>query len=168
MNKTNQGWWVAVLCVVALAGCAADQWNSKSDDNSGYNAPRSTAGNSSTGSSGSSGSTSSTSSPATAAGSSVAMPAASAGAMPATDSASPAQATYGMVQAIDPMPRQDLGVGVAGAAAAGGTTGASPDVLYRITVRMDDGSNQTTVVDALPSYKVGDRVRYNNGAISPY
>jgi cytoskeletal protein RodZ len=163
MNKTNQGWWVAVLCVVALAGCAADQWNSKSDDNSGYNAPRSTASSST-----STNSTGSTSSPATAAGSSVAMPAASAGAMPATDSASPAQATYGMVQAIDPMPRQDLGVGVAGAAAAGGTTGASPDVLYRITVRMDDGSNQTTVVDALPSYKVGDRVRYNNGAISPY
>ena len=119
MNKTNQGWWVAALCVVALTGCAADQ------------------------------------------------PPASAGTMPATDSASPAQATYGMVQAIEPMPRQDLGVGVVGAAAAGGITG-SPDVLYRITVRMDDGSNQTTVVDALPSYKVGDRVRYNNGAISPY
>lgn len=159
MNRTNQGWWVALLCVVALAGCAADQWNSKSDDNSGYNAPRSTAGSSSTGN---------TSSPATAAGSGAAMPPASAGTMPATDSASPAQATYGMVQAIEPMPRQDLGVGVVGAAAAGGTTGAAPDVLYRITVRMDDGSNQTTVVDALPSYKVGDRVRYNNGAISPY
>lgn len=155
MNKTNQGWWVAALCVVALTGCAADQWNSKSEDNSGYNAPRSTAGSSS----------SSTSSPATAAGSGAAMPPAST--TPGTNSASPAQATYGMVQAIEPMPRQDLGVGVVGAAAAGGITG-SPDVLYRITVRMDDGSNQTTVVDALPSYKVGDRVRYNNGAISPY
>jgi hypothetical protein len=73
------------------------------------------------------------------------------------------------VQAIDQMQRQDVGMGAVGAAAAGGTMGGSPtDRVYRVNVRMDDGSSQLVVVDSMPSYKIGDRVRYNNGTLTPY
>jgi hypothetical protein len=82
---------------------------------------------------------------------------------------SSAQTSYGTVQAIDPMQRQDVGVGAIGAAAAGGaTSGSSTDRVYRVTVRMDDGSSQLIVVDAMPGYKIGDRVRYSNGSVTPY
>ena len=82
---------------------------------------------------------------------------------------SSAQTSYGTVQAIDQMQRQDVGAGAVGAAAAGGTLGGSPtDRVYRVTVRMDDGSSQLVVVDSMPGYKIGDRVRYNNGTLTPY
>ncbi|MBP1207623.1 hypothetical protein JOD97_005706 [Duganella sp. 1411] len=82
---------------------------------------------------------------------------------------STAQTSYGTVQAIDQMQRQDVGAGAVGAAAAGGTmTGSPTDRVYRVTVRMDDGSSQLIVVDSMPPYKIGDRVRYNNGTLSPY
>ncbi|MEO5932506.1 MAG: hypothetical protein ABIQ08_02995 [Duganella sp.] len=80
-----------------------------------------------------------------------------------------AQTSHGTVQAIDQMQRQDVGVGAMGAAAAGGAMAGSPtDRVYRVTVRMDDGSSQLIVVDSMPPYKIGDRVRYNNGTLSPY
>jgi outer membrane lipoprotein SlyB len=92
-------------------------------------------------------------------------------AAPATSSApqsgTAAQTSYGVVQAIDQMQRQDVGVGVVGAAAVGGT-GMPTDKVYRVTVRMDDGNNQMVVVDSMPSYKIGDRVRYSNGTVVAY
>ncbi len=77
----------------------------------------------------------------------------------------------GVVQSIEPMSRQDAGIGVTGstgAAAAGGTlpgTAGSGNQVYRITLRTDDGSSQSMVVETPPDYKVGDRVTYSNGAI---
>ncbi|WP_330922436.1 hypothetical protein [Duganella sp.] len=86
-----------------------------------------------------------------------------------TADSSTAQTSYGTVQAIDQMQRQDVGVGAMGAAATGGAmTGSPTDRVYRVTVRMDDGSSQLIVVDSMPPYKIGDRVRYNNGTLSPY
>ncbi|WP_229212268.1 hypothetical protein [Duganella sp. HH105] len=79
-----------------------------------------------------------------------------------------AQTGYGVVQAIDQMQRQDVGAGLAGAAAAGGSVGLPTDKVYRVTVRLDDGSTQMVVADSMPSYKIGDRVRYNNGMVSSY
>jgi outer membrane lipoprotein SlyB len=75
-------------------------------------------------------------------------------------------ASYGTVQSIDPGTRQDIGVGTLGAAAAGGSMGSPSDKVYRVTVRMDDGTTQSMVMDSMPSaYKVGDRVRYSNGSL---
>lgn len=79
-----------------------------------------------------------------------------------------AQTSYGVVQAIDQMQRQDVGAGLAGAAAAGGSVGLPTDKVYRVTVRLDDGTTQMAVADSMPSYKIGDRVRYNNGMVSSY
>ena len=177
MNGTKQNKWVAVLCMAALAGCASDRMSdSSSSANTGYTAPGTTAASSTagtgspssagtgetgsstagtgTGSMGSTGSLGSTGNSG------------STGSMGGTSSA---QASYGTVLAIDQMQRQDVGVGAVGAAAAGGTMGGSPtDRVYRVTLRMDDGSSQLVVVDAMPGYKIGDRVRYNNGTLTPY
>jgi hypothetical protein len=79
-----------------------------------------------------------------------------------------ARMSSGVVQAIDQMQRQDVGVGVMGAAAAGGGTGAGTDKVYRVTVRMEDGSSQMVVVDSMPGYKIGDRVRYGDGTVAAY
>ncbi|SHN15531.1 hypothetical protein SAMN05192549_1054 [Duganella sacchari] len=92
---------------------------------------------------------------------------------PSTAMANPSPApqdrmTYGVIQAIDQMQRQDVGVGVMGAMAAGGTGGTPTDKVYRITVRMNDGSSQMVVVESEPRYKIGDRVRYNNGNVQAY
>ncbi|MTV51786.1 hypothetical protein GM672_03460 [Massilia buxea] len=83
-----------------------------------------------------------------------------------------AQLTWnGVVQSIEPMSRQSAGIGVTGstgAAAAGGTvpsTAGSGNQVYRVTLRTDDGSSQSMVVETPPDYKVGDRVTYSNGAI---
>jgi hypothetical protein len=159
MNRTKQSKWVAVLCVAALAGCASDNWSdgSSRDANTGYTAPSGT-GASTSGSGSSIGSSTSSGSMGSTAGS-----------MGATSDSATAQASYGTVQAIDQMQRQDVGVGAIGAAAAGGAmTGSPTDRVYRVTVRMEDGSSQLIVVDSMPSFKIGDRVRYSNGTLNSY
>jgi len=140
--KTNKQ-WAAALCMIALAGCASDRMSGDtSSSNAGYSSGSSSM--SSTGSSTATPMTSSTPQPGSA-----------------------AQTSYGVVQAIDQMQRQDVGVGAVGAAAVGGT-GMPTDKVYRVTVRMDDGNNQMVVVDSMPGYKIGDRVRYSNGTVMAY
>ncbi|MYN08923.1 hypothetical protein [Pseudoduganella aquatica] len=136
--------------LMALAGCASDsQWQG----NGG------TSSTSNTGSQATS-STSSTSSMAGTAGASTSP------GMQSTGSGS------GVVQSIDQITRQDamamgMSMGMAsGAAAAGGTMGSPMDKVYRITVRMDDGTTQTVMAESMPSYKNGDRVRYANGVVT--
>jgi hypothetical protein len=73
-----------------------------------------------------------------------------------------------VVQTIDQITRQDatsMGLST-GAAAAGGSLGSPNDKVYRVTVRMDDGSTQTALVESMPSYKSGDRVRYAGGTVT--
>ena len=150
MNRNRKA--TIALCVFALAGCAADRGYSDS------NLSSSTAGDgmSSSNSSGMRSSSSSSSSGMSSTGGTV-----------AANTASPSQQTwYGVVQSIDQMQRQDVGVGVVGAAAAGGSAGLGTDKVYRVTVRMDDGSNQMVAVDSMPSYKIGDRVTYSNGMLN--
>ncbi|MET0323540.1 MAG: hypothetical protein ABW069_22710 [Duganella sp.] len=165
MNRTISDRWLAALCVVAVAGCASEPWGDKAADNSGYRAPDTTQ------SSQPSQSSSSAMPPAPSSGSSgstAPWSSASGSGTAASGMGSTAMASYGVVQAIDQMQRQDLGMatGTVGAAAAGGTADGAP--VYRVSVRMDDGSSQMIVVDAMPPYKVGDRVRYSDGALTPY
>lgn len=78
-----------------------------------------------------------------------------------------AQSWAGTVQSIEPISRQDAGVGVSGsvaAAAAGGSTGSGQ--VYRVTLRTDDGGSRSINVESMPEYKVGDRVMYSNGALT--
>jgi outer membrane lipoprotein SlyB len=47
-----------------------------------------------------------------------------------------------------------------------GTAGASgTGQMYRITLRMDDGSTRVLMQDWAPGFKSGDRVNVQNGAI---
>jgi outer membrane lipoprotein SlyB len=63
------------------------------------------------------------------------------------------------------------GAGTTGAAAVGGsgasgTTGSSStDRVYRITLRMDDGSTQVITQETTPDFRSGDRVNLASGAI---
>lgn len=79
---------------------------------------------------------------------------------------------------IEVIPRQsgsaDTGAGtVAGAAVgssgAAGTTGGSmsSDRVYRITLRMDDGTVRTITQESTPAFSSGDRVQLSGGAIVP-
>jgi hypothetical protein len=182
MNMTQKA--IAALCMLAVAGCAADRSSSSSSDSgmSSSSYPSSSGSASSSGASGSmanttgSGATGTSGSSPSMAGSGTASTGSSpttgssygSGAQSGTSASSSAQTSYGVVQAIDQMQRQDVGVGAVGAAAAGGSAGLPTDKVYRVTVRMDDGTSQMVVVDSMPSYKIGDRVRYNNGMLSSY
>jgi outer membrane lipoprotein SlyB len=48
---------------------------------------------------------------------------------------------------------------------AGGTTGSSADRVYRVTLRMDDGSTQVVTQQTTPDYRTGDRVSLAGGVI---
>lgn len=154
MNKTRNN--MIALTMLVLAGCASD----RSSEPSANSTTGSTSGYTSATSGGSQGNQSSTTGTMTSGMTGSAPSSASAG--------TAAQTSYGVVQAIDQMQRQDVGAGLAGAAAAGGSVGLPTDKVYRITVRLDDGSSQMVVVDSMPGYKIGDRVRYNNGMVSSY
>ena len=65
----------------------------------------------------------------------------------------------GVVQSIDPAGSMSAS-GAVGAAAAGSGSG------YRVTVKKADGTLETINVDSMPSYRVGDNVRYSNGSLS--
>jgi outer membrane lipoprotein SlyB len=72
---------------------------------------------------------------------------------------------------IEVIPRQSgdaaTGAGTVAGAAVGGSTGSSAtsDRVYRITLRMDDGTERTITQESTPSFSSGDRVRLAGGAI---
>lgn len=141
MDLNGKYTWVAGLVMAALAACSSTDMNRDTSSSTTPDAASTTSGTAATSSS-NTGSTSS----------SVATP----------------QISYGTVQMIEPMLRQDVGVGAVGAAAAGGSLGSPTDKVYRVTAKMDDGSSQIVVLDTMPSYKAGDRVRYSNGTLQQY
>lgn len=181
MNMTRNS--TIALIILALAGCASERSGEPSgssstssntpSDTSSYTPGSSGSGSQSNQSSTTGTMTSGSSGTAATGGASSGSGMSGSGSGLSTSgamasSSQSAQTSYGVVQAIDQMQRQDVGVGSAGAAAAGGSVGMPTDKVYRVTVRMDDGSNQMVVVDSMPSYKIGDRVRYNNGTLSNY
>lgn len=173
MNMTRNS--TIALLILALAGCAAERSGEPSGSSgtsgTGSNAPSGTSNytpSSSSPSSTSSGQSNQSSTTGTMTSSGSTSSSGTSGSGVTAGSSQSAQTSYGVVQAIDQMQRQDVGVGAVGAAAAGGSVGMPTDKVYRVTVRLDDGSNQMVVVDSMPSYKIGDRVRYSNGTVSSY
>jgi hypothetical protein len=77
------------------------------------------------------------------------------------------------VASIEVMPRSSSSAteGNAGASAAvgsstGGATGSSSaDRIYRVTLRMDDGSTQVVTQQTTPDFRTGDRVSLAGGMI---
>lgn len=143
MNNNIPVRWMAALCLL-LAACSSTDSNrmSATDSSNTQDGSTSSYGNSS----------SSTAATGTMAGSTTTI----------------AQTAYGVVQAIEQVTRQDVGLGAVGAAAAGGSMGSPMDKVYRVKVKLDDGSEQIVVVDTMPTYQVGDRIRYSNGNLQRY
>jgi outer membrane lipoprotein SlyB len=57
---------------------------------------------------------------------------------------------------------------VAGAAvgsSGSSATGTSSDLVYRITLRQDDGSTQVITQETTPDFRSGDRVNLSGGMI---
>lgn len=168
--KTTYPNWLTAACMVALAACSSTG-NYSSDttpssmntDNGGGNPSSQTSSTSNPGGAGNNASNNPTVTPSASGSSGMGSGMSSSG-----SSTSTAQTAYGTVQAIDQMQRRDIAAGTLGAAAAGGSVGSPTDKVYRVTVRLDDGSTQMVVVDSLPSYKAGDRIRYNNGVVERY
>ena len=74
------------------------------------------------------------------------------------------------VQSIEPVARgmdQASGETQAGSSGTAGTTAGSAD-MYRVTLRLDDGSTRAIMQNAAPSYQTGDRVKMVNGLVQKY
>lgn len=164
MNIQHRRAWLGAAILLAVSACSTDsnRYSSSSDSTMDGSTASSGTGTG-TGYGSTAGSTGTGDQPRSASQGAQNTPS------PATGAQSSNVATaYGAVQAIDQMQRQDISAGTMGAAAAGGSIGAPTDKVYRVTLRLDDGSTQMVVLDSMPSYKVGDRVRYNNGMVERY
>lgn len=96
-----------------------------------------------------------------------------------TDMSQSAMTSYGVIQSIDAMPREQA-FGTAGAtmggsmsAQSGGSgamtgSGAPGDMVYRLTLRMDDGSTRAVIQESRPGFQTGDRVRMPSSMLQRY
>lgn len=74
------------------------------------------------------------------------------------------------VQSIEPVARgmdQASGETQAGSSGTAGTTAGSAD-MYRVTLRLDDGSTRAIMQNSAPTYQTGDRVKLVNGLLQKY
>jgi outer membrane lipoprotein SlyB len=172
MNRKQRSVVVAGLLALALAGCGSMRGSKMPEDSAGATSSGTSSnmgsGASSTGSGASSigsasseggaGSMAGTASGSTASPQSQQMP----GSAPPAAGAS---APNAMVMAIEAMPKQ--GTGAVGGSGAG-TTGSSmgEEKMYRVTLRMDDGTTMVVTQATPPTFRMGDRVNMTDGTIS--
>ena len=76
------------------------------------------------------------------------------------------------VQSIETVPRSmdqgsaDMQSGTSGT--AGSTSGATGNMLYRVTLRLDDGTTRTFMQNTQPAFQIGDRVSVQKGVMQRY
>ena len=76
------------------------------------------------------------------------------------------------VQSIETVPRgmdqgsADMQAGTSGT--AGSTSGAAGNMLYRVTLRLDDGTTRTFMQNTQPVFQIGERVSVQKGVIQRY
>lgn len=92
-----------------------------------------------------------------------------AGSMAGTGQSGVAMAPNSVVTLIEVAPRQSgAGAGTMAGSAVGGTgagTTGTADRVYRITLRMDDGTTRVITQDWAPTFRTGDRVNVTGGEI---
>ena len=101
---------------------------------------------------------------------------ASSGGSSSADVQSPGMTSYGVIHSIDAIPRtQAFGSAAATGGSVGGQsggsgamTGSSSDMVYRVTLRMDDGSTRAVIQESRPSFQTGDRVRMASSLLQRY
>lgn len=80
--------------------------------------------------------------------------------------------SYATVQSIVTVPRgmdqgsADMQAGTSGT--TGSTSGAAGNMLYRVTLRLDDGTTRTFMQNTQPVFQIGDRVSVQKGVIQRY
>jgi hypothetical protein len=170
MKRIAQSVLLAGLLAVALGACTTagmrgDTARTTSMTDSDYGGQQGTAPGTATGTEGATAGT------AAMGASGAAGTTASGAADQATQSGVMASTPNSTVTNIEVIPRQSGAAGagtVAGAAVGGtGTTGGSmtSDRVYRITLRMDDGTVETITQESTPAFSTGDRVRLSGGAV---
>lgn len=150
MNRKQHSVLLASLLAFALAGCSSTKGSS--DETA------STAGATASGAG-----TMPTRSADT--GGMAAQPQAQPPATSPTDTAAmPGAMPNAIVMSIEPMARQ----GAVGGSGTAGATGSSmgDDKVYRVTLRMDDGTTRVVTQEKAPTYRTGDRVNMMDGVIS--
>ena len=76
------------------------------------------------------------------------------------------------VQSIVTVPRgmdqgsADMQAGTSGT--AGSTSGAAGNLLFRVTLRLDDGTTRTFMQNTQPVFQIGDRVSVQKGVMQRY
>lgn len=72
-----------------------------------------------------------------------------------------------VVTMIEVVPRSGdaTGAGTIAGAAVGGTAAGTADRVYRVTLRMDDGSTRVVTQEWAPTFRSGDRVNLSGGEI---
>lgn len=76
------------------------------------------------------------------------------------------------MQSIETVPRSmeqgsaDMQAGTSGT--AGSTSGAAGNMLYRVTLRLDDGTTRTFVQNTQPAFQIGERVSVQKGVMQRY
>ena len=76
------------------------------------------------------------------------------------------------VQSIATVPRgmdqgnADTQAGTSGT--SGSTSGAAGNMLYRVTLRLDDGTTRTFMQNTQPVFQIGDRVSVQKGVMQRY
>lgn len=186
MNRKQQSMLLAGLLAMVLAGCSSTRGSSEEmggATGSGMGASGTSGTSGSTGSGaagGTSGGTaasggydSSQGGAGSTAGTGSGSMAAPAPAQGAGSSMAPGGMPNGVVMTIEVVPRQGAaGAGAGGTSVGGsGTTGTTSssmgeDKMYRITLRMDDGSTRVVTQDKAPTFRSGDRVNMTDGMIT--
>ena len=73
------------------------------------------------------------------------------------------------VQSIDTVPRgMDQGSGETQAGSSGTAGSTSGSMMYRVTLRLDDGTTRAIMQNSQPTYQIGDRVKVVNGLLQRY
>ncbi|NIA57340.1 hypothetical protein HAV22_27320 [Massilia sp. TW-1] len=162
MKQKHQSICLAGLLALAVGLSACSSWRGGSMGSSGGMSGTG-GGTGPAGSSGSSGT----------AGSSSGYDSASTGMMQNQGASAMPMSPNATVASIEALPRSSSSAteGNAGASAAmgsssGGATGSSSaDRIYRVTLRMDDGSTQVVTQQTTPDFRTGDRVSLAGGMI---
>ena len=161
MNRKQQSVLLASLLALALAACSSTKGSG--DDTA------STAGATGSADTGTGGTATAA---ATGGGSIAAQPPTPAqpfqaqlpGAAPGDSAMMPAGAPNAVVVSIEPIPRQGAVGGSGTAGATGSSTGE--DKMYRVTLRLDDGTTRVVTQEKAPTFHTGDRVNMMDGVIS--
>ena len=175
MKRTEQSVLLAGLLALGLAACTTDRMRSsdtaattsdQSPTGVSYGTP-STSETVTGQSTSSSGGTAGTASTTAGAATPPTMDQQTAPAQASTATGMPAAPPNSVVTMIEVVPRSGdaTGAGTMAGAAVGGTAAATADRVYRVTLRMDDGSTRVVTQEWAPTFRSGDRVNLSGGEI---